>query len=303
MDKIKLIFVSLRPRHWVKNIFIFAAPFFSLQLFHRENFFGLLAGFITWCMMTSAMYLFNDIIDKKYDTLHTLKKGRPIASGAIKPSVAFLWCAGLTAVSLYLGAGIKRDFAFYLALYLFINLAYSLYLKEVFILDVMAIAAGFVLRVVSGAVLVNVGVSEWIIMCTLLVSLFLGFGKRQEEITTLAQDAADHRPVLKSYDQGFLERIPYVLVSSTIVCYMLYTVSGEAIRKFGSKNLIYTTPFVIYGLFRYVYIAYEKEKGADPTQVIFSDRPTLVNILLWIIVTGLIIYMGTPHNPIGRVSP
>jgi hypothetical protein len=128
-------------------------------------------------------------------------------------------------------------------------------------------------------------------MCTLLLSLLLAFGKRQEEISSLEGDAIHHRKVLKEYDQAFLERIPYALVSATLLCYMLYTVSQETVKRFGTKNLIYTTPFVIYGLFRYVYIAYEKKKGADPTQVLFQDLPTAVNIIAWVAAVGLIIYI------------
>ncbi|MDP2941067.1 MAG: decaprenyl-phosphate phosphoribosyltransferase [Candidatus Omnitrophota bacterium] len=290
MSKIKPLVLSLRPKHWVKNIFILAAPFFSLQLFNPGNFSNLIAGLLCWCAITSAVYLFNDIIDKKEDLLHPDKKNRPIASGLINTSLALSIFILLALAAIMFSTRVNAKFTLLIVLYLLINLVYSLYLKHIFILDVISIAMGFVLRVVSGAALVNVGVSGWIIMCAFLVSLLLGFGKRREELAMLKEEAVSHRKALKDYAQGFLERAPYCLAVATIICYMFYTVSGEAIRKFGNRNLIYTTPFVIYGLVRYVYIAYKKNKGADPTQVVFSDLSTVINILLWVTVTGLIIY-------------
>lgn len=291
MKTLSYILVSLRPKHWIKNLFIFAAPFFSLKLFNPDSISRLLWGFLCWCAMTSAMYLFNDIADRQNDYLHPLKKKRPLASGSLSLSAAYVSWVTLALFAVVISVRFNSGFSGILFLYFLVNILYSLVLKNIFIVDVMCVSLGFILRVVSGAILINVGLSEWIIMCTLLLSLLLGFGKRQEEITLLEDMAVNHRKSLKEYDASFLGHIPYVLVSSTIVCYMLYTVSSEAVRKFSTKNLIYTSPFVIYGLFRYVYIAYEKKKGADPTAVLFQDVPTVINIVLWIIVTGLIIYV------------
>jgi 4-hydroxybenzoate polyprenyltransferase len=235
--------------------------------------------------------LFNDIIDRKEDSLHPSKKIRPIASGSLSLGLAYLLFFILSFISVFFSISLNYNFSLFIIAYFAINVIYTVYLKHVFLLDVMCIAAGFVLRIASGAALVNVGLSEWIIMCALLLSLFLGFGKRMEEINSLGEDAVYHRKVLKEYSHGFLERVPYVLVSATILCYMLYTVSPEAVRKFGTKSLIYTTPFVIYGFFRYLYIGFEKYKGADPTRVLFKDLPTAINIILWLITVGLIIYI------------
>jgi 4-hydroxybenzoate polyprenyltransferase len=290
MKKIKLFFSSLRPWHWVKNLFIFVGPFFALKLFNLYNIIILLSGFLCWCLITSATYLFNDTLDKKQDFLHPLKKNRPVASGALSVKFAYFLFFLLAFFSVLLAQGLSRIFSIFIITYLLLNMVYSLYLKHVFLLDVMCIATGFVLRVISGAALIKVGFSEWIVMCAFLLSLFLGFGKRQEEISILKAQAIYHRKVLNDYDRSFLQHIPYVLASSTILCYMLYTVSNEAVRKFGTKDLIYTTPFVIYGMFRYIYIAFEKKHGADPTQVLFGDLPTLLNLILWIIAAGLIIY-------------
>lgn len=290
MKKIKLIFSSLRPRHWIKNLFIFAGPFFALKLFNLYNIVTLLLGLLCWCLITSATYLFNDILDRKQDALHPLKKNRPLASGTMSVGFAYFLFFLLTFFSMIVSQRLSAIFSIFIITYLLLNIAYSLYLKHIFLLDVMCIATGFVLRVISGAVLIGVGFSEWVVMCAFLLSLFLGFGKRQEEISILKSEAIYHRKVLNDYDRNFLQRIPYVLTSSTILCYMLYAISNEAVRKFGTKNLIYTTPFVIYGLFRYIYIAFEKKHGADPTQVLFQDLPTLLNIVLWIIAVGLIIY-------------
>ncbi len=291
MHKIKLLWLSLRPKHWVKNFFIFAGPFFSLKMFNAYNLRQLLWGFLSWCLITSAIYLFNDIIDRRGDALHPDKKHRPLASGLLDVRLAYFFFFILTLFSIILSFRLNFIFATLIILYFLSNIFYSLYLKHIFILDVMCIAFGFVFRVISGAALINVGSSEWLIMCTFLLSLLLGFSKRQEEIASLGENAVYHRKVLKEYDKSLMQQYaPYILASSAIVCYMLYTVSAEAVRKFGTKNLIYTIPFVIYGLLRYIYVAYEKNKGADPTQVLFQDAPTVINILLWIITVGFIIY-------------
>jgi len=237
------------------------------------------------------MYLFNDIIDRKEDALHPDKKNRPLASGILGIKIASLLWVFLSFLAIAAAFKLNADFAIFITLYFMINIIYSVYLKHIFILDVMCIAFGFIFRVLSGTVLINVGSSEWLITCTFLLSLLLGFSKRREEIASLGENAVYHRKVLKEYDRGFLQHVPYVLVSSSIVCYMLYTVSDDAVSRFGTKNLVYTTLFVIYGLLRYVYIAYEKNNGADPTQVLFQDAPTVINILLWIIAAGFIIYL------------
>lgn len=291
MQKLKLLFLSLRPKHWVKNLFIFAAPFFSLRIFEPATLLKSIAGFLCWCLVASALYVFNDIVDRKRDVLHPHKKNRPLASGKLKLKEAYMIFIFLSLVAIIFSGNLSPGFLLVIISYFIINIVYSLYLKEVFLLDVMCIAAGFVLRVASGAVLIDVVLSEWVIMCTLLLSLLLGFGKRQEEISSLEDEAVYHRKVLKEYNQGFLEHVPYALVSATMLCYMLYTVSSETVNRFGTKNLIYTSPFVIYGLMRYVYIAYEKEKGADPTQVFFHDLPTVLNIIAWLLAVGLVIYI------------
>ncbi|MCX5705628.1 MAG: decaprenyl-phosphate phosphoribosyltransferase [Candidatus Omnitrophica bacterium] len=291
MQKIKFLFLSLRPKHWVKNLFIFVAPFFSLNLFNADALLKTIAGFLCWCGVASAHYLFNDIVDRKHDIYHPHKQKRPIASGRLKLWEAYALFIVLSFVSIIFSIRLSPVFAIVIIAYFIINLFYSLYLKHVFLLDVMCIAAGFVLRVASGAVLIDVVLSEWVVMCTLLLSLLLGFGKRQEELTSLEGESVYHRRVLKEYDREFLKLIPYTLLSATLLCYMLYTVSQETVARFGTKNLIYTTPFVIYGLMRYVYIAYEKDKGADPTQVLFRDFPTVLNIIFWVVTFGLIIYI------------
>jgi 4-hydroxybenzoate polyprenyltransferase len=281
----------MRPKHWIKNIFVFAGPFFARSLFHADNFSKVLCGVISWCLLSSAVYIFNDIIDRRNDVQHPVKKKRPLAAQSMKIG----WAVFIMGITLFLGYIVSiyagRQFIAIVTAYVSINILYTVILKHIVIIDVMCIASGFVLRVMSGAYIVHAVPSEWLIMCTMLLSLLLGFGKRKEELSLLEDNAAAHRKILREYDMNFLNHIPYALLSATIVCYMLYTVSPDTIKRFGTTNLIYTTPFVIFGLLRYVYIAYEKNKGADPTQVIIQDIPTGINIFLWIITVGYFIYL------------
>ena len=196
------------------------------------------------------------------------------------------------AVSAYLLGNWRAPFGIALALYAFLNILYSLKLKDVVILDVMTISAGFVLRVVSGALLIQVGASEWLIICTVLLSLFLGFSKRRHEITVLESHANDHREVLQHYSPYFLDQMIGIVTASTVMSYALYTISEETVKKFGTNHLIYTVPFVLYGIFRYLYLVHKKVEGGNPTKIALTDRPLLVNILLWIVAVSFIIYKG-----------
>ena len=236
MRKIKFLFLSLRPKHWVKNLFVFVAPFFSRNLFNPQALMETFWGFACWCGISSALYLFNDITDRKQDLYHPHKSNRPLTSGKLRLWEAYVLFILLTFVSVLFSVQLCPSFSLFIIAYFLINLTYSLYLKHVFILDVMCIAAGFVLRVASGAALINVLLSEWVVMCTLLLSLLLGFGKRQEEITSLETEAVYHRRVLREYDREFLKFIPYTLLAATMLCYMLYTVSQETVARFGTKK-------------------------------------------------------------------
>ena len=280
----------MRLQQWIKNLFLFAALVFSGHLFNVHDVLLTVAGFFTFCVLSSAVYLFNDVIDVESDRIHPVKSKRPLPSGKISPETAIMAASGLAIVSLVAGFLLHRGFGIVLATYLALNVSYSLKLKNIVILDVMSIAGGFVLRVVAGAVLIHVPTSEWLIICTILMSLFLGFSKRRTELISLEEQANPHRSVLAQYSPRFLDQMIGIVTASTVMSYALYTISEETVRKFGTQNLIYTVPFVLYGIFRYLYLVDKKAEGGDPTKTILTDIPLLINVVLWVVAVSLIIY-------------
>lgn len=280
----------MRISHWVKNLFLFAALIFSGHLLQPDYLLTTLLGFFLFSLASSAIYLINDIADIEKDKVHPVKSKRPIASGALSVKAAAIAAALLLIFSLATSFQVETRFGVVTVAYVMINLAYSVYLKKVVIVDVMAVAAGFVLRVVAGAVLINVPASEWLILCTLLLSLFLGFSKRRHELMVLERSAVQHRSVLLHYSPSFLDQMTAIVTASTVMSYALYTISEETVRKFDTHNLIYTIPFVLYGIFRYLYLVHKKEEGGNPTKILLTDIPMIVNVLAWILACVLIIY-------------
>lgn len=280
----------MRPQQWIKNLFLFAALVFSGNLFNTNDIILAVAGFFIFSFTASGVYLFNDVTDLEKDKLHPTKSLRPLPSGKLSKSTASLASTLLIAFGIIAAFFLKLEFGIIVLLYAVINVFYSLKLKDIVILDVMTISAGFVLRVVGGAVLINVPTSEWLIICTVLLALFLGFSKRRHEIMVLESDANSHRAVLEHYSQYFLDQMIGIVTASTVMSYALYTISDETVRKFGTTHLIYTVPFVLYGIFRYLYLVHKKEEGGNPTKLALTDRPLLFNIILWIIAASYIIY-------------
>lgn len=280
----------MRPQQWIKNLFVFAALVFSGHLFKIPDLLLTLQGFFLFSFVASGIYLFNDITDLERDKLHAVKKFRPLPSGKISVATATLVSSLLISGSIILAFFLNLGFGLTILLYACINVLYSLKLKNIVILDVMTISAGFVLRVIGGALLIDVGASEWLIICTVLLSLFLGFSKRRHELTILESHANTHREVLAHYSPNFLDQMIGIVTASTVMSYTLYTISEETVRKFGTNHLIYTVPFVLYGIFRYLYLVHQKVEGGNPTKIAVTDRPLVVNILLWIIAVSIIIY-------------
>ncbi len=219
-----------------------------------------------------------------------MKSKRALPSGHLKLSTAYISSAVLAAAGLAGGFVLRDRFGAALVVYLAINIIYSIKVKDVVILDVMAIAGGFVLRVIAGAVLIDVPTSVWLLICTVLLSLFLGFSKRRHELLLLEAHAESHRSVLQYYSPYFLDQMIGIVTASTVMSYTLYTISEETLRKFGTTNLIYTVPFVLYGIFRYLYLVHKKEEGGNPTRLALTDVPLVINILCWVIVAVFIIY-------------
>lgn len=272
---------SLRPTQWSKNAFVLAPLVFARQATDPGTLLRALAAFAAFSAASSAVYLINDVRDRERDRHHPLKAKRPIAAGQVTPAVALATAVVLTVAAVAVGWRLDPVVALILAGYVALNIAYSLRLKRVVILDVMVISAGFVLRVLAGANAISVQVSSWLILCTVFVSLFLAFSKRRHELMLLADNATDQRSVLGHYSPIFLDQMINVVSASTVVAYALYAVSPETAERFNTQHLVYTVPFVLFGIFRYLYLIYQHPGERNPTEELLSDPPFLTNVLAW----------------------
>jgi 4-hydroxybenzoate polyprenyltransferase len=282
---------SLRPKQWTKNSVIFAALIFSKHLGDFGSVTRSAVAFGCFCLISSAVYLINDVFDLANDRLHPTKSRRPIAAGEVPVPLAVAAGLALGAASLVLAFLLRPAFAVIAAVYLASNVLYSAWLKKVVILDVMMISMGFVLRAVAGGLVIEVDVSAWLILCTILLSLFLALCKRRQELALL-EEATQHRGILKEYSVAFLDQMVSIVTAATLVAYSAYTLSPEVQHKLGTQNLYMTVPFVIYGIFRYLYLVHKRDMGGSPTEALFSDRPLLANVVLWAVAAGLILYLG-----------
>jgi 4-hydroxybenzoate polyprenyltransferase len=272
---------ALRPHQWTKNLIVFAGLIFGEHLFDPASGIRAVAAFAVFCALSSAVYLFNDLADREADRLHPIKRFRPIASGAVAPTVAGTTAAILLVAGLGTALLIGRAFAGVAAAYVGLQVVYSVLLKKVVIIDVFTIAGGFVLRAAAGAVAIPVPISPWLLIVTTLLALFLGFSKRRHELVLLAEQATGHRPSLEEYTPYLLDQMISVVTASTIVAYAFYTVSPETIQKFGTTLLPLTLPFPLYGIFRYLYLVHQREGGGSPAELLLTDRPLLVCVALW----------------------
>jgi len=291
MQMVVQIVKSLRPKQWTKNLFIFAALVFSKNLFNLPLLIETSLAFFIFCLLSGCVYIVNDLADLESDKKHPLKSQRPLASGKLKFSEAVGALIILVPVSL--GFSFYMGMPFFLTAlgYLFLQLAYSFLLKHIIILDVLSVACGFILRVVAGAMAIQVKISPWLLICTILLALFLALSKRRHELILLEEGAQDHRKILKEYSPYLLDQMISVVTASTVMAYALYTMSGETIKKFGTKNLIFTIPFVLYGIFRYLYLIHQKKAGGNPESILLTDKPLIIAIILWIIAVALILYI------------
>lgn len=285
------LFKTMRPRQWTKNIFIFAALVFDKQLLNPESFLRTLAGFGLFCLISSSVYIFNDLADVEADRRHPEKKNRPIAAGEL--SVGAAWAAGIILVIVTFGLAffLARGFEMVLAAYFIINMAYSKWLKHIPIIDVLIISAGFVLRVHAGVTLIQVErFSPWLYVVMTLLSLFLGFGKRRAELALLAQGAGSHRKVLDGYTLPLLDQYIMIVSGTTIVAYSLYTFSAPNVPE--NHSMMLTIPFMVYAIFRYLYLIEVKHAGGAPEEILLSDRPFQIAMFLWGITVLAIFYLS-----------
>ena len=279
----------MRPKQWVKNVFVMAALVFDRQLTRWSATKHTLIGVFIFCMLSGAVYLINDIFDKRADQNHPLKKNRPIASGKLPVNIAAVSAVVIVCGSLVWAFILSFGFGIISAIYFAINLAYSFKLKHIALIDVMVIAAGFVLRVAAGVSLIQVErFSPWLYVCTTLLALFIGFGKRRAELVCLSENATQHRKVLDGYSLDFLDQLITIISSTTIVAYSLYTFSAPNLPD--NNSMMLTIPFVLYGLFRYLYLIKIQNSGGAPEEVVLSDRPLQICILLWGISVVIIFY-------------
>jgi len=285
------ILKSLRPHQWIKNLFIFAPLIFSENILNIRMVLTTGMAFVCFCLLSGAVYLLNDLKDIEEDRRHPVKSKRPLAAGRISSRHA--WTA-FVIVSIMAGlaaSALNRDFLLTALLYFVLQVGYSLRLKHVVILDVFIIAFGFLIRVVAGALAIRVEISPWLLICTLLLALFMALSKRRHELILMSSRAVDHRPILIEYSPGLLDQMIAVVTSATVIAYCLYTIAEETVVKFGTRDLIYTVPFVLYGIFRYLYLIHQKSEGGSPESIIIRDRALLADILLWIAVASMIIYV------------
>jgi 4-hydroxybenzoate polyprenyltransferase len=284
----------LRPKQWVKNLFLFAALIFSHHLFATAYLLLSIKAFVVFCFVSSAAYVLNDVVDVDADRLHPIKRNRPIASNAVSPRNAIFFGLLLLGIAAALSSSLPREFAFAVAVYVAFNVGYTFGLKRVVLVDVFIIGAGFLIRVVAGAYAINVEVSHWLILCTLFISLFLAVSKRRAELLLNELTASQSgRAVLKDYDVHFVDQMMTIVASGTVISYALYSVAERTVLMFGTENLVFTTVFVLFGTFRYLFLVQHHTTEDNPTALLLSDPPMLVNIALWFITCVGIIYGGS----------
>lgn len=288
----------IRPKQWIKNLFVFAPLVFARELFDPSRVLVACRAFFVFSLAASVVYIINDIVDAPADRAHPEKRHRPIASGIIPVPQALLLLGLLGAGGTLLLLGMPLKFAFAVSVYVGINLLYSVRLKDIVLLDVFIVAAGFMLRVLGGAFAISVQVSSWLVLCSLFISLFLGFAKRRAELLLLRKAGLKaERRVLAMYEVAFLDQMLTIAAAGAVISYALYTVAPRTVEMFGTDKLIYTTVFVCYGVFRYLFLIHTTSETENPTNAVTSDLPIFVTGILWILSCAAIIYSGG-HLPL-----
>lgn len=280
LEWVKWGVVAMRPRQWSKNLLLFAGLLFAEKLGDISRVRLDVLAFVSFCLISGAVYIYNDLQDLEQDRLHPQKRLRPIASGKLPVPVAGWWMTGAMLAGLLLAFWIRPVFGWLAVLYVLLSLGYSLGGKQIVILDVFLIAGGFVLRALAGAVAIDVSISGWLLACTTLLSLFLGFCKRRHELALLGEDAVNHRATLGEYSVGLLDQFIAIVSAATIITYALYTIQSATAAQ--HEGLKYTIPVVMYGIFRYLYLVHRKDLGGTPEQVLLEDRWIQATILGWI---------------------
>lgn len=288
-NKVKKSFIInllklMRPKQWIKNFFVFGALIFSYSFLNLNKTIAALIAFILFCLISSTVYIMNDILDVEKDRVHPKKRFRPIASGAISIKQASVALVVLLAISMISSFMINKGLFFILVLYFINNIFYSFKIKNIVILDVISIAVGFILRVIAGGVAIDVSLSGWILLCTFFISLFLGFEKRRNEIIKLEGKANEHRKILDDYSDELLKQFSDITLTCTVISYAMYTFVA-----YENAYMMITNIFVVYGLFRYKYLSMKKGQGGSPTETVMTDKSIIIDVILWVITSVVIL--------------
>ena len=282
----------MRPRQWTKNVIIYAGLVFDGQLFEMESFLRVTISFVLLCIVAGTIYIINDLVDTEADRQHPVKKYRPLPSGQLPRNIAIIAAVVLPLFALAISATYSPRYTILLTTYFILHVAYSFWLKHVVIIDILTLTAGYVLRVAAGVVVVHVAnFSPWLYACTGLLALFLAIGKRRQELVLLAENAENIRATYKDYNLPLLDDMLRLVTTSTFIAYLLYTVESETIKVANTNLALITVPFVLYALFRYLYLIHVKEAGSAPDEVLLQDRPLLASILLWGLTFVIILYL------------
>lgn len=283
---------AMRPRQWSKNVVIFAGVLFSLQVLQPIPLMRSALAFIFFCLVSGCVYILNDVSDYERDLVHPEKRKRPIASGRLPRRFAAIFATVLIIVVAGASIRLSPSFGAIALFYFFMNLGYSFYLKNIVILDVLIIALGFVLRAVAGALVIHVQISEWLLVCTFFLALFLALCKRRHELRLIEDKAANHRAVLQDYSAHLVDQMIAVATASALMSYALYTISENVEQKFHTDKLIFTIPFVLFAIFRYLYLVHNQNLGGSPEKVFIQDRGMLIDIILWVLTVFIILYLA-----------
>ncbi len=289
-DQTSLFLQSLRPHQWVKNLFVFAPLVFSKHVMEVGDTLLTLLGFGIFCIVSGAVYILNDLMDLEADRAHPLKVNRPLASGRLDPFIAGAGGVSCAVLGVAAGFALGLRFGAVTVGYLAMNVLYSWRLKSVVILDVMLVALGFVLRVYAGGVLIGVPISSWLLLCTYSLAMFIALNKRRHELVLLQEAAQNHRAVLEHYSLPLLTQAVTIMGAMALVSYSLYTTSAQTITRFGSEDLIFTLPFAVFGVLRYLFLVEKRDGGGSPSEILVRDLPTLLAVLGWILGCLVIIY-------------
>jgi len=290
MRTAKYLLLSMRPKQWIKNLFVFAGLIFSLNLFHSNNLQRTSAAFVLFSIVAGCVYIINDLVDMERDRCHPTKKERPLAAGKLSAATAVTFVTLVLPLCFIAAWMLNLKFTLLLAAYLVLQFFYSFMGKNIVILDVMLIALGFVIRAAAGAYVIHINISHWLLICTLLLALFLGFCKRRNELQVRSAPNGKTRKVLDHYDIYLIDQMIAVVTASTLMAYILYTISPDVVRKFHTKNLLFTVPMVLFGILRYLYLVHKRKSGESPEKMLLSDFPLLINIMLWFITVLIVLY-------------